>query len=82
MEGKDNHSIRLSEMKKGQRGRVISIEEPELATAMLRMGLGPGESFVFTDSAPFGGPIALRLEGGKIALRLHDARHIHVQPLG
>lgn len=82
MEGKDPQSIRLTEMEKGQRGRVISIDAPDLATAMLRMGLAPGETFVFTDSAPFGGPIALRLDGGKVALRRFDARHILVQPLG
>lgn len=74
--------MKLSEMRIGEQGEVLKIETPELEMALMRLGLVQGDRFTLSDAAPLGGPIALRIPGGKVALRKADARNITVRKLG
>lgn len=72
--------MRLSEMVLGGKGVVVKIEGKELEIALLGLGLVAGDRFEVSEHAPFGGPIALRLPGSKIALRKADAYRVLVNP--
>ena len=70
---------KLSTLRKGQSGQVLAIQDQALELAMMKYGLLIGDHFVLSDTAPLGGPIALEVEGNKIALRRKDAEHVHVK---
>lgn len=70
--------MRLSEMDMRSKGVIVHIEGKELEIALLGLGLVVGDLFEVSAQAPFGGPIALRLPGAKIALRKADAYHVLV----
>lgn len=70
----------LAELHKGQKARIVSIHDEELALKFFEMGLLPGELIEVENIAPFGDPIALRLEESKIGLRLHEAALVEITP--
>jgi Fe2+ transport system protein FeoA len=72
--------VRLSEMRLGSQGVIVKIESKELEIALMGLGLVAGDRFEIAEQAPFGGPIALRLPGLKIALRKSDAQRVLVNP--
>jgi len=72
--------MKLSELKKGQAGTIAGIERPELEVALMKVGLVRGDQFTLSDIAPLGGPLALEINGHKVALRRSDARFITIQP--
>lgn len=71
----------LSSLKSGDQGLVLRIVDPQLKLALLRIGLIEGDRFTVAELAPWGGPMALRVRGGKVALRKCDARHVQVKCL-
>lgn len=73
--------MKLVDMQKGQRGRIQSIDSRSLELALLKLGLLRGDHFEVSNTAPFQGPLALQVDGTKIALRRTDAVHITVEPL-
>jgi Fe2+ transport system protein FeoA len=68
--------MRLSELSKGAKGVILSIEGHELELSLLRLGLLVGDRFEVSDIAPFRGPMALKVNGTKVALRLSDAHKV------
>ena len=72
--------MKLSEFEKGRSGIVLEFESRELEVLLLKHGLVAGDTIVVTDVAPMGGPIAVRVESHKIALRRRDAQMIVVKP--
>lgn len=72
-------NVKLSDIGLGQKVLVLSIEDSELELALMRLGLMSGDEVTISDQAPLGGPIALRVPGGKVAIRRSDARHINVR---
>jgi Fe2+ transport system protein FeoA len=50
-----------------------------LKLALFRMGLLEGDKVRMAEQAPMGGPLALRVRGGKVALRKADAQKVHVR---
>jgi ferrous iron transport protein A len=74
-------NVKLSEVGLGQKALVLSIENPELELALMRLGLMSGDEVTVSDQAPLGGPIALRIPGGKVAIRRSDARKIKVRQI-
>lgn len=69
----------LSDLSLGDQGIVLEIEDAELQMALNRIGLLKGDDFIITEQAPLGGPIALKIKGGKVALRASDARKVKVR---
>lgn len=72
--------MRLSDLGLGVKGVVVKIDRKDLEIALMGLGLVAGDRFEVSELAPFGGPIALRLPGSKIALRKADAHHVLVNP--
>jgi Fe2+ transport system protein FeoA len=73
--------MKLSELRIGEKGEILEIETSELEMALMRLGLVQGDRFTVSDAAPMGGPIALRIPGGKLALRKADAGNITVRKI-
>ncbi len=69
----------LASLRSGDEGLVLCIQDPQLKLALLRIGLLEGDKFCVTELAPWGGPIALRVRGGKVALRKSDAKMVQVK---
>lgn len=70
--------MRLSEMGIGSCGVIVQIENKELEVVLMGLGLVRGDRFEVSELAPWGGPMALRVNGGKIALGRRDAGQVIV----
>lgn len=71
--------MRLSELKKGECGRIVSIGgNGSLRQHFLDMGLIPGKAIQFVKAAPMGDPIEYRIWGYELTLRLADAEQIEI----
>jgi Fe2+ transport system protein FeoA len=72
----------LSNLKPGQRGKVISIELPGANKGrIMEMGLTAGVTVEVIRYAPLGDPMELKVRGGHLSLRKSDAAGIRVQVL-
>lgn len=58
---------------------IRSIESEELMVGLMELGITLGERIVISDLAPMGGPMAIRFNGTKIAIRKEDAARILVE---
>lgn len=76
-----NGMIWLAELKVGHEALVLSIQDPQLKLALLRIGLLEGDKVLLTEQAPLGGPMAFRVRGGKIAMRRSDAAKVQIKLL-
>ena len=72
----------LKDVPAGTTVRIDSVEESELKSRLLTMGLIPGTRVEILRSAPFGDPIAVRLRAYNLALRKDDAEKIQVSAVG
>lgn len=70
---------KLSELPLGTHATIRSIGSEEIRVGLLNLGVSEGENVILSDAAPLGGPIAFKLHGTKVALRLHDASQILVE---
>ncbi len=75
----ESPTMKLSDLEIGERGIVVSIDDPSLKLALLRIGLIQGDPFQVAQKAPFSGPVALRVRGGKVALRAADAQKVLIR---
>ena len=75
-ENREKKIMKMSAFRSGERGRIVEIQSSELQLAMLSYGVLPGEIFLFSEVAPLGDPIAIRIEGTKVALRKAQAELI------
>ena len=75
--------MRLSELKKGERAKVISIDcnNRILRRRMLDMGITSGVTVCVKKVAPFGDPIGIELRGYELCLRKSDMNCIEVDRL-
>lgn len=71
--------LALAELRSGEEGLVLHINDPQLKLALMRIGLLEGDTFCVAELAPFRGPMALRVRGGKVALRRSDALNVVVK---
>ena len=74
-------AIRLTQLAIGERGIIVEIDDPALKLALFRLGLLQGDTIQLSQKAPFSGPIALKVRGGKVALRAADAEKVRVKRL-
>lgn len=69
----------LADMRPGRLCRVTAVEGPEgVRLRLLDMGLAPGSLLSVEGRAPLGDPLVLSLRGGRLCLRLQDARLVEV----
>lgn len=71
----------LQNIKNGEFVIVRNILESALKVKLLEMGLIAGKKTVIIYRAPFGGPIAIDLEGYVLSLRKDEAEMIEVELL-
>ena len=74
--------ISLSELKIGERAEILEISDYELQVPLMSVGVIPGETFVVSEIAPFGDPVALDFGGTKIAIRKSHLSAIKVRRVG
>jgi len=75
--------IKLSELKKGEKGKVVSITEVNnlLKRRMLDMGITKGVVIKIKKVAPLGDPIGIELRGYELCLRKSDLSSVEVNKL-
>ncbi len=72
--------MRLSELKPGQRGRIVGIKgEGTLRRRFQTMGILPGEEVVVEKVAPLGDPIDVVIKGYHLSLRKSEGDLIEVE---
>jgi DtxR family Mn-dependent transcriptional regulator len=72
---------RLADLTVGEQGRITRVrdQQPERLRYLADLGLVPGAALEVTASAPFDGPISVRLEGAVHPLDRRIAREIYVK---
>ncbi|RLI91024.1 MAG: ferrous iron transport protein A [Candidatus Altiarchaeales archaeon] len=70
---------KLSELKIGDFGTVIRIEESSIRKRMLDMGFTPGTKIKIMRKAPLGDPICCEIRGTLVSLRKEEASKIIVK---
>jgi len=72
--------MRLSEMRKGQRGKIVRVGgEIKLRRRILEMGLTRGSEIYVEKYAPLKDPLELVVRGNHISLRVNEAAEIDVE---
>lgn len=73
--------VRISTLRKGEKGVITNIEDSPIKQRLIEMGLTPGTAFEIRSISPFGDPIAIRLKDFAISLRLKDASSIRIEKM-
>lgn len=73
--------MRLSDLKIGERGRVVGLEKGKKAyrQKLLSMGLTPGTEFNVIRYAPLGDPMEIQVRGFSLSLRKGEAHALQVE---
>lgn len=71
----------LSSLQPGERAVIESFTDADLSLKLLEMGCTPGEEITLEKTAPLGDPIAIRISGYELSLRLSEAATILVRRL-
>ena len=72
---------KLSELKVGDKGFVVDIEDEILEQQLLEMGITPGQMIEIERMSPFLDPIAVVVSSLLLSIRLSDARKIIINPI-
>lgn len=72
-------SMKLSQLKVGQKGTIVSFTDLEMSIKLMEMGCLPGEVVEVERFAPFGDPMAIQVAGYKLCLRLSEAEVIVIE---
>ncbi len=73
--------IRFSNLKRGQKARVVAIEPGSNLERLMEMGLTVGTEFAVEKIAPLGDTVEIRLRGYSLCMRLCEAALVHVEVL-
>lgn len=71
--------LTLDTLKLNQSVRIKSLIENNLSSKLMDMGMYPGKSVHIVFKAPFGGPIAIDLDGYTLSLRKDEASLVEVE---
>lgn len=74
-------TVPLASLRKGDRAIVRNISSLDVQITLMNMGLMPGDTLELTDLAMAGCPLAVRVNGTKIAFRRSVAKAIEVEKL-
>ncbi|MBI2966962.1 MAG: ferrous iron transport protein A [Bacteroidetes bacterium] len=69
---------KLSDLKKGEQGKIAYLTDDEVSQKLLVMGCLPGETVIIEKTAPLGDPIAILISGYTLSLRRQEADHIFI----
>ena len=71
----------LSNLKVGQRGRVIglNLDKPEVRRHLLDMGITKGTEILIKKVAPMGDPVDIELRGYELCIRKQEMNYILVE---
>jgi Fe2+ transport system protein FeoA len=72
---------RLSEVKIGSTAIILSFDNNDIFLKLMEMGCVPGEIVKVDQIAPLGDPIAIKVSGYNLSLRLDEAENIFVEEL-
>ncbi|GAC1416549.1 MAG: ferrous iron transport protein A [Flavisolibacter sp.] len=74
------HFMKLSELKTGEKAKILSFESSDLELKLMEMGCLPGEQVIVEQKAPMGGdPISIRVAGYSLSLRINEANQINIE---
>ena len=68
----------LAELKKGQSAVIDSFTDHEMSLKLMEMGCVPGENVTIEKFAPLGDPIAVKVSGYLLSLRISEAKTVLV----
>ncbi len=71
----------ISNLKKGEKGLIRDFDVEAIPLKLLEMGCLPGNVVELLQTAPFGDPLYLDINGCHLAIRLETARVITVDLL-
>lgn len=73
--------MQLSEMKVGNKGRIVKVSPGEKVyrQRLIAMGLLPGTEFVVSRIAPLGDPIEITVRGFALSLRKSEASILQIE---
>ena len=71
--------MKLSELKSGERGTIVSFQSSDIGLKLMEMGCIPGEEVIVEQIAPLGDPISIRIAGYSLSLRKNEANQIIVE---
>lgn len=71
--------MKLSHLKVGQTGTIVAFTDLEMSVKLMEMGCLPGEVVEVERFAPMGDPMAIRVAGYQLCLRLSEADVIIIQ---
>ena len=74
-----HYTMRLSELKQGERGTISGFSSPELELKLMEMGCLPGELVVVEQIAALGDPISIKVAGYSLSLRKNEAQEILIE---
>ena len=69
----------LAQLKKGQKAIIRSITDSKLGSRLMDMGCLPGEIITISKTAPLGCPMAVRVAGSELSLRIEEAESVLVE---
>lgn len=72
-------TYKLSEIPIGVPVKITGFKQDEITLKLMEMGFIPGEIVEITRIAPLGDPIAIRVAGYQISLRLNEAEKVLVE---
>ena len=70
--------VLLSDLKIGQKAKIVRFTTEEIFLKLMEMGCLPGENVTIIKKAPLKDPISVGVAGYILSLRLDEARHIVV----
>jgi len=70
---------KLSDLQKGEKGKIVDVSSQEIPMKLLEMGCLPGNSVRLIQQAPFQGPIYLEVNGSYVAIRKETAKLIEIE---
>lgn len=67
--------MQLSQMKVGDKGRILHLQDGDKVyrNRLISMGLLPGTEFIVSRIAPLGDPVEITIRGFALSLRKHEA---------
>lgn len=80
---KEGDKCKLSELKIGQKAKVIklNIDNPEIRRHLLDMGITKGTEITIKKVAPLGDPVDIELRGYELCIRKEEMKNIDVEVL-
>ena len=71
----------LSELKRQQRARITGFTgRIALTQRLMAMGMLPGQDVEVVQVAPFGDPVTIQTDSGRVSLRRSEASVLQVEP--